>query len=303
MYRRLARIRLLAEQAAYFAGEAATSFRRNGLMTAAAVTTIVVALLVVGTALLLGLNVSHLAKTLEAQVQVVAFLRDGLPPSELARAQQAVAALPGVTSVRYVSRSEALARLRERLGEASAFDDLETANPLPDSLEVQLADAGSTQAVAASISSIPGVAEVTYGAQVTDRLLALTRGVRIIAGLLTLFLTAVALIVVVNTIRLTVIAREREIEIMQLVGATRWFIQWPLLLEGALEGGAAAAGATLVLVALYGVGASRLSDALPYLPLVPVAEALRLVALSVGGAGIVVGATGSLIAVRRFVTP
>ena len=94
MYRPLVRIRLLAEQAAYFAGEAVTSFRRNGLMTVAAVTTIIVALLVVGTALLLGLNVSHLANALEAQVQVVAFLRDGLPPFELARAQQAVPGCP-----------------------------------------------------------------------------------------------------------------------------------------------------------------------------------------------------------------
>lgn len=302
MPRRLARVRLLAEQAAYFAAESAAGFRRNGLMTVAAVTTIIVALMVVGTALLLGLNVSHLATTLEAQVEVVAFLRDGLTPSELMRTQQAIAGLPGVTAVRYVSRTEALARLRQRLGDAAAFDDPETAKLLPDSVEVSLADAGSTKGVAASIARTAGVEEVTYGAQVTDRLLALTRGVRIVAGLLTLFLTAVALIVVVNTIRLTVIARQREIEIMQLVGATRWFIQWPLLLEGALEGVAAAAVATLALGAVYGVGANRLSAALPFLPLVPVSGALLAAAIGVAVTGLVVGAAGSLIAVRRFVT-
>ncbi len=300
MPRRLARVRSLAEQAAYFAAESAAGFRRNGLMTVAAVTTIIVALMVVGTALLLGLNVSRLAAALEAQVEVVAFLRDGLAPSELARTRDAIAALPGVRAARYVSRTEALARLRERLGDAAAFDDPETAKLLPDSVEVSLADPGSTKVVAASIARTTGVEEVTYGAQVTDRLLALTRGVRIVAALLTLFLTGVALIVVVNTIRLTVIARRREIEIMQLVGATRWFIQWPLLLEGALEGVAAAAAATLALAAVYGVGVNRLGAALPFLPLVPVPEALPA-AIGVAVSGLVVGAAGSLIAVRRFV--
>src|SRR5439155_1512449 len=118
-----------------------------------------------------------------------------------------------------------------------------------------------TKALAATAADVPGVEEVTYGAQVTDRLLALTRGVRVLAALVTVFLTGVALIVVVNTIRLTVIARRREIEIMQLVGATRWFIQWPLLLEGILEGTAAAAMATALLTGLYTLSAAAVRRA------------------------------------------
>ncbi len=302
MRRRLTRLRILAEQAVYFAADATAGFRRNGLMTVAAVTTVMVALLVVGTAVLLGLNLSHMAAALEAQVEVVAFLRDGLSSSETARLQRVMAAAPGVASVRFVGRGEALARLRERLGNAAAFDDLETTNPLPDSFEVQVADPGRTKAVAAAIAGIAGVEEVTYGAQVTDRLLALTRSVRILAALLTLFLTGVALIVVVNTIRLTVIARQREIEIMRLVGATRWFVQWPLLLEGVLEGAAAAVAAAAVLVAVYTLGVARVAGALPFLPLVPVADALRAAVTGMAAAGVVVGAAGSLIAVRRFVT-
>ena len=297
------RARLVAEQAIYFTAEATASFRRNGLMTIAAVTTVVVALLVVGTAVVLGLNLSHLATTLESEVAVVAFLHDGLTATETARVQRAIAALPEVASVRFVSRSEALRRLRHRLGDAPAFDDLEAANPLPDSFEIHLRDPLRTKAFAGIVVGVSGVEDVTYGARVTDRLLALTRGVRMLAALLTLFLAAVALIVVVNTIRLTVIARRREIEIMQLVGATRWFIQWPLLLEGILEGAAAAAMATVVLAGLYTLGAMRISSALPFLPLVSIAEALRTAATVLFAAGVIVGATGSMIAVRRFVTP
>ncbi|HVH31731.1 MAG TPA: permease-like cell division protein FtsX, partial [bacterium] len=183
------RVRLVAGQAVSFAADAGTSFRRNGLMTVAAVTTIMVALLVVGTAVLLGLNLSHMAATLEAQVEVVAFLRDGLSPSALARIQETLRAMPDVASVQFVSRAEALGRLRQRLGDSTAFADLESSNPLADSLEVRLVDPARARVVAGALSNLSGVDEVTYGAQVLDRLLALTQGVRVLAGVLTLFLS------------------------------------------------------------------------------------------------------------------
>src|SRR5207249_4378482 len=216
MPRGAGRARLLAEQTVYFIAEALASFRRNGLMTVAAVTTIVVALLVVGGAVVLGLNLSHLAETLESEVAVVAFLHDGLTSAEITRAQRAVAALPGVASVRFVSRGEALLRLRHRLGDAGAFDDLETSNPLPDSLEIRLGDPLRTKALA---------------------------------------------------------------------------------------GTAAAAMATALLTGLYTLSAAAVRSALPFLPLVPTADALRVAAAGLCAAGILVGATGSVIAVRRFATP
>jgi cell division transport system permease protein len=295
------RVHLVVGQAVSFAADAGTSFRRNGLMTAAAVTTIMVALLVVGTAVLLGLNLSHMAAALEAQVEVVAFLRDGLSSSGLARVQETLAAMPDVASVQFVSRADALGRLRQRVGDNAVFADLESSNPLADSLEVRLVDPARAPVVAASISNVSGVDEVTYGAQVLDRLLALTQGVRVLAVVLTVFLSGVALVVVVNTIRLTVIARQREIEIMRLVGATRWFVQWPLLLEGVLEGTVAAGGATVVLAGLYALGAARVASALPFFPLVSVTRAVESVAIVVAATGTIVGAAGSLIALRRFV--
>lgn len=286
----------------YFVREAVVSLRRNGLMTVAAVTTLMVALLTVGTAVLLGLNLTHLAAALEAQVQIVAFLRDGLSEPQIRRLQRTVATLPGVTSVQFVGRSEALARLRQRLGTA-ALTDLESSNPLPDSLEVRVSQTHPVPDVASTVARQPGVQEVTYGAEVTERLVALTHAVRAVAALLTLLLASVALVVVANTIRLTVIARRQEIEIMELVGATRWFIRWPFFLEGILQGAGAAVGAALVLLTLYALASLRLSASLPFLPVVSLSEAVQPVALSVLTTGVLVGAFGSMIAVRRFLSP
>lgn len=293
----------VVEPAASFAADAWASFRRNGLMTAAAVTTVAVALLVVGSAVLIGLNLARIAAVLEDQVQVVAFLRDRLTAAEAAEVRAAARNLPGVAAVQFVGRDEALARLQAHLGKGEAFGDLVSTNPLPDSLEVRPNDPQQAPAVAQAVAALPGVVEVSYGGQVVDRLMALTRGVRVVAALLTLFLTAVALVVVVNTIRLTIIARRREIEIMQLVGATRWFVRWPFLIEGLLQGAAAAAAAVLVLGTVYAVGVLRLQATMPFLPVVAVGDAGRPLVLALLASGLGVGTAGSLIAIRRFLTP
>jgi cell division transport system permease protein len=290
----------IAEDAVSFAADAAAGFRRNGLMTVAAVTTVMVALLVVGAGVLLGSNLARVAAAVEAQVEVVAFLQEGLGADGGRRLRETLTALPGVASAKYVARDEALARLQNHLGDGAAFNDLVKTNPLPDSVELQLTDPSMAPSVAREVSRQPGVSEVTYGGQIVDRVVALSRSVRLVAGLLTAFLAGVALIVVVNTIRLTVIARRQEIEIMQLVGATRWFIRWPFLIEGLLQGAAAAGMAIAILAVIYALGAARLSTSLPFLPLVGPREAIEPLATAVlvGGAG--VGVLGSMIAIRRF---
>ncbi len=295
-----ARVSGLAQEVTYFVGEAAASFRRNGLMSVAAVTTVLVSLLAVGAAFLAGINLARLAQTLDAQVEIVAFLADGLPAGDGARLQQTIAALPEVATVSFVSRADALKRLQTRLGATAAFADMIESNPLPDSLEVRVVDPRHVEEVAAAIGRLRGVAEVSYGGQVVERLTALTRGVRLLAGALVALLGAVAVIIVVNTIRLTVIARRTEIEIMELVGATRWFIRWPFLIEGMLQGAIAAAAAVGVLGTVYALGVRRLEDSLPFLPTVSPSQVFLPLIAVVVTMGIALGAVGSTLAVRRF---
>ncbi|MGH2348029.1 MAG: permease-like cell division protein FtsX, partial [bacterium] len=165
----------------YFAGEAITGLRRNGLMSVAAVTTVMVVLLTVGASVVVGTNLTHIAGALEADVQIIAFLRDDLRAQTVTLVRRRAAAIEGVTAVRYVSRADALARLRRSLGGDRALANLDS-NPLPDSLEIHLADPQRAAAVAGALRGVAGIDEVTYGAQVVDRLLALTRGVRLLTA-------------------------------------------------------------------------------------------------------------------------
>ncbi|HEY3247869.1 MAG TPA: permease-like cell division protein FtsX [bacterium] len=293
------RLPTIAGALAYFGAEAVSGVRRNGLMSVAAITTVMVVLLSVGASILIGVNLANIAGALEADVQIVAFLRDGQSPDAVALLQRRVREISGVAAVRFVSRAEALNRLRQSFGDDGALANLD-ANPLPDSLEIRVLDPQQLGAVAGAVRGLPGVDDVTYGAQVVDRLLALTRGVRILMVSAGILLGAVAVVVVVNTIRLTVIARRQEIEIMGLVGATRWFIRWPFLIEGMLHGVAAAGASAVLLSGGYALTVARLGASLPFLPLLPVQHVVGVLIAALVLVGVGVGGAGSAIAVRRF---
>lgn len=281
--------------------DALDGVRRNALMAAAATSTIVVALAVAGGGLLVSANLIHLAALLEGQVEVVGFLRDGLSAAQQQDALARIAAVPGVRSATIVDRAAALGRLQRTFG-ASSLADLLPANPLPDSIEVRVTEAARTRAVAAAIQQTPGIEEVVFGAPVVDRLVAATRAVRLGGGVAAAFLAAAALLIIVNTIRLTIAARRQEIEIMTLVGATRGFVRWPFLIEGALQGAAAALLTSVLICAGYWFLTARASMSLPFLPMLPGSEILPAVLAVVWGLGIAVGVCGSEIGLRRYLT-
>ncbi|MDR7418543.1 MAG: permease-like cell division protein FtsX [Armatimonadota bacterium] len=279
--------------------DAVGGLRRNGLMVAAAITTIAIALTVAGAGWLTSANVAHVAAILEGQVEVVGFLRRDLGAAQQQRLRGSVEGLSGVRSAEIVTRAEALRRLQRTFRSMASINELLPSNPLPDSIEVRVADAREVKAVAEALRRLPGVDEVAYGGTVVERLVAFTRAVRLggvaVAGLL----AAAALLIIVNTIRLTIAARRQEIEIMTLVGATRGFVRGPFVVEGVLQGGTAALIASVLLATGYIVLARQAATALPFLPLLSPAEVLPTTLVVVWVLGLTVGIAGSEIGLRR----
>ncbi len=284
----------------YALGEATAAFRRNGLMSVAAVTIIMAALLPVGAAAALAANLRLMAALLERQVQVVAYLQDDLAPRGRDRVIAGVRTLPGVRGVAFVGRDQALARLQEALGDRVALRDVVATNPLPDSLEISLTDPRRAREVAAAARRVAGVEDVTFGAQVLDRLLMVTSLLRLGGAAGAVILSGVALIIIMNTIRLTILGRRQEIEVMQLVGAGRWYVRAPFMLEGVLEGLVATGLAALLLVPGYLLLLDRAHLALPFLPLVDAPDLLPALVGTLAASGVFVGMTGSALALRRF---
>ncbi len=284
-----------------FVRQSVTSMWRNSWMTVASVGTVAVTMLIVGIFLLLASNLNNLAGSLESQVEISVYLQDELTSEQVDSLAQEFTAMPELASVKYVSKDEALIRLREWYGESAEFlAGLEIDNPLRNGFELATVEPRQVLEVVPVLRTYPGVAEVVYGQGVVEQLFNITRIVRMIAFGLMVGLAAAATFIISNTIRITVFARRREINIMKYVGATDWFIRWPFIIEGMILGFTGSLLAGGLIIWLYQLAVSNLAVSMPFLPLIQPWPLLLVIGAWVLGIGMAIGVLGSTISLRRF---
>ncbi len=286
--------------------EAGKNIRRNGLMSLAALTTVTIAMAVLGGALYLLFRLTQFAEAQPRQFEIAVFMQMETTREKTLEAQKRIASLPGVSRVTLYSREQALADMRQQDRERATgiTDALGDENPLPDRLDVHLDDPAQTKVFAALLrdrKTFPDIEAVRDGHETLDRLLATSRLVRNVGGVIALILFAATVLVIQNTIRLTVFARRREIRIMQLVGATPGFIRLPMTLEGIFYGivGAAMAGG-LVLFVVYQVSQYTSRFQTPLAQSLPSAISPWLMIGMLTLLGGLIGWLGSLLSIRRF---
>jgi cell division transport system permease protein len=276
-------------------------FWRNGLMSLAATATMVLMLLllsgwwIVQAGLLAGLQF------VEQKVEVVADLQDTAAMADVTVLRDRIIALPQVAAVTYVSKDDALARFRATL-KAQGEQDLTTyldTNPLRASLEVKLKDPHDFGQVVDILRADPSVESVTDIKNLVDRVLTVTGILRTAGFVILAVIGVIVLFIIVNTIRLAVVSRAEEIEIMRLVGASDAFIRWPFVFEGAMVG-LLGAFITMGVLAVVADPISRfMFDFFRILPLQLGGLARELV-LIVFGAGVGLGVLGSWLSVRTY---
>lgn len=282
-------------QIRYLARELLHSFQR--LKTVSIVSMLIMsgALTMLALFTLITINLHAVARTFQKEIEIIAFLNEGSGTETVQELQQRLLADPGVASVSYVSKDDALQEFRAQLGEESDLLDVLEENPLPASLRVRLAEKNQTaeqlERTAAWLRAIPAIEEVRYGDQWVQRLERYVRAFLVLDLLVGGLVLASALFVISNTVRLTVLARERSIEVMRLVGATDWFIRMPFVVEGALQGAAAAGLAMGVLWGLHRY-ATRFLGPLIFYDTPQIAGFVAFCAI--------VSAFGSLSSLRRF---
>jgi cell division transport system permease protein len=286
----------------YVLSAAWQGFWRNPVMSVASTLTVAVMLLLGAFFVMTDRGLQAAVGILESKVELIVYLEDDAKPSDVLELRRRVEADPAVDAVVYVSKDEALQRLKEIAARRPelAIETVST-NPLPNTLEVKLRSAQETRRVSGLLREEVGrgiVYDLVDNPTVVDKLLTIT-SVLSIGGLVVLgMMLFVALFVIVNTIRIAVHARRDEIEIMKLVGATDWFVRWPFIVEGMLVG---AFGAFVALAAI-GAAAGPVSSALiGFLDIVPVslgANFMIQLAGSVLGFALLVGAGGAMLSVR-----
>jgi cell division transport system permease protein len=281
----------------FFLREVGANLRRNSLMSLAAVTTVALSLGILGGTFLVALNLEAMARREADKVELCAFLKAESTAAQQDQVRQQIAALPGVTQVTFVSQEETLRRLKKQLGE-DLFEGL-PGNRMQPSFEVKTQTLDQALPTARTIQDIKGVEKVRCGQLIIHRLQQIVRWIQG-AGVGAVVLLGLATSGIINnTIRLTILARQREIRIMQLVGATNWFIRMPFLLEGITHG---LVGGLLAIAVLLGgyhglVGYVNTSS---FWRLVSDSTLLRGFAGVLVAIGVLYGIAGSFVSIARF---
>jgi cell division transport system permease protein len=218
---------------------------RNGWMSFASISSITVSLFILGVFMLLALNVNKLADQLDSQVQIRVYLQLDLPRQKIEEVSRSIRSIPELKNVKFVSKKEGLERLRSGVDEdsrAALEGYTDETNPLPDAFEIEVFEPQTISFAAKKIQAINDtdpdkpISLVKYGQGTVENLFRITNAVRNIGLVIVAGLAIMAMFLISTTIKMTILARRREISIMKMVGATNSFIRWPFFIEGVLIG-------------------------------------------------------------------
>jgi cell division transport system permease protein len=276
------------------------SLSANVSTTVAATLTVLIGMFLLGLLLALGSWVRSWTNHVKGELVVKVFFADTAGPNEWNKAGRFVQNGSGITikRIKFVSKDSALKTMQKKYPDLTK--DLPY-NPLPNTLEVTPAKAEDTPAIAQKIQAahLAGVDKVKYGQKTAHRILSVARVIEWVFGAAVIILLSASTLLIANTIRLSIFSRRREIEVMKLVGATNWFVRGPFMLEGLLCGVAGAVAAVFLLIlgkelalpAILGrINSGSDVHAWPF----------PMVALFLIVSGLVLGAAGSGLTIRRF---
>ena len=291
-------------QFAYFLRRALRNMRLSPVLSGAAIFAMGVALALLAFFAIAVLNVQRLTESWTADLAIIAYLDQPPDGATLNRWLTEIRAYPEVAAVTYVSRQEAYQRFQERLGRDADLLEGLGAEVLPPSLEIRLKPERrlDTAAVAERLGRNQAFGELHYAREWLERFEAFLLLLRTVGAALGGFLALAALVIVTNTIKLTLYARQDELEAMTMVGATALFIKLPYLIEGALQG---LCGGLLALLVSFVAYRTMLRESLGSLLLLTGIDAIHFLPpvwqVLVVAAGVLVGLLGSLLALRKFV--
>lgn len=288
----------------YTLKQAFLQFGRNFNMGLASIFAITAMMLILSVFFIAALNVNMAAEAVKGDYDSIeVYLKDSVSRKEAKAMARDLSERSGVDEARYKSKRKAMKEFRKRWGENGyLLDDLEK-NPLPNSIVISISDLEQADAIAAYAEEMKGVEDVKYYKNTVDKLLRITDFIQLSAVILMIFLIIVSIVVVSNTVKLTVFNRADEISIMKYVGATNWFIRGPFLVEGIIIGVLSSAIAVGLTWLIYHQLTELIGDEVFSMLSIPMVEEHFLIynlAWIFLALGVSIGACGSIVSMRKF---
>lgn len=283
----------------YAVQETLTNIRRNGFMTLASVLVVSVSLYLVGGVLLGRFAINRIIDLQTRKVEVAVFLHTDVTAAQRTAISNDLTAMPEVSSVTYESKDEAFRRFKEIFRDNPEIVENTSPDVLPESYRVKLRDPQQFEIVRDRLQGRPGILKIQDYRSLLRQFFGVVNDIGRIGLVLVLLLAGAAAMIIGTTIRIAIYARRKEIAIMKLVGASNWFIRIPFMFEGVIVG-IAGTLAAVVLLLLTRPFFLRVAEHIRFLNVnVTIVEVLQYGAWLLLG-GIVLGALGSLLGLRRF---
>lgn len=296
----------------YFIREAFKGFVRNRATALGSVITIFLSLLILGVFIIGASVVGNVVDSVESKVSITAYVADDAKKKQIEKVEDYIEGLDGVASVSFTTKDQALENFKKSMASnPDIVEQLDGQNPLPASIDVELSEAQEVTAIAEKIAANEDFKKICdnpddpaeslkYGQKTVDKLFALTNYLRYIGVALIGLLMFIALIFILNNIRLSILARRKEIAIMRLVGASNGFIRGPFAMEGMLHAVIGAVLAVGCLQVIRMTALPKLESALPWLPIGVDGATYLFIYLLLLVAGILLGLLGSTWAMGRY---
>lgn len=286
----------------YFIVDALKSIKRNRTISFAAMLTVLITFFIFGTFTLLALNFNKSIEDIASQVEIRVYLNDDIKMVDQREIEVKLNEQSGVKAVTYESKDEAFLNLQDNLAENKGIlegYDL-TNNPLPSSFIVTLDDPSYADVVSKAVEKMSGVESIRNQKEQIEKISSFVNVVQIVGiGLFIIFI-GVSVFLIMNTIKLTVYSRRREVGIMKFVGATDWFIRWPFVIEGIIIGSVGAGLSSVLLYFAYNGVFKWIVSSMFLINLVTPAFVLTTMLGGFIFGGVIVGAIGSIAALRKF---
>lgn len=277
---------------------------RNRTMSIASIFSITAMLLILGLFFVVIVNINMAAEAAKQDYDTVQiYLLDETTMDQANLMMEDIKKINGVDTVSYLSKDDALQDWKSDWGESAYLLDSLTSNPLPNSVLVTVTDLETSDQVVNALSQYSGIEDIKYYKETVQKLLKITDAIQLAAIIIMVFLVVVSVVVVSNTIKLTVLAREREINIMKYVGATNWFIRGPFLVEGIIIGLISAGISVCVVSAVYDKIVQLIGEDIFLILSTPMVSGeflttnLIYIFLAIG---VSIGTCGSIVSMRRF---
>ena len=286
----------------YFLKEGFRNIFLHGFMSFAAVSVIVVCLIITGTTALISYDINLNIVKLQNESEIVVYIEDTYTTEEARDMEKTILQVDNVAKAEFEDKDTALEAYREELGEnADLLDGFDSSNnPLRDAFHITMKDPSKVAATKAALESVDGIGNAVANEEVVARLIQLQRMFQAISVTLVVALGLISIFIIANTVKLAMLARRREISIQKMVGATNWFIRWPFVIEGLVLGLLAGAIAFGLEWALYEQLSGFILDNLPQFTMAEFQGLMFYVFGIFAGAGVIVGVGGSSLTIRRF---